>query len=574
MGDDAPRPELKNEMIVASRLSDPDNLLTDNPRLFMELSDKIAGCITQMIRQPQNGGNPFMFIYCSPKPHVLASKKEGGMNIETAATDGHKYYWNPDFLAIQSSEGCMQIMYHETYHDCFQHCSGQRFAGMDKAIVGIAVDFVVNSSVENMYTKVEKLIEERKLPPPAKPLPKFKWQIKHTEKDFLEPISLKQYLDWIDGKIKDLPKKVLFSDPETCLEMSPENIYDKIRFHIANSPRRCKECSSLSMDPDTGLSTIPLPWGDDCCQSCGAPPGDGTGGFGSLDSHMENQKNRDEIVADMMRAAEGANAISASGRGFVPSEIEEMLGLLQNPELSPRDMIRMAMASRVRDAGFNNDWSRFRRRPEYIYIKVDGKFVPKYRIFRPKKYDYTPKWVAMIDTSGSMGDDDIANGCKEVQVVASLGEGWIVPCDATPHWDAAVKITNKTDVKRTRIVGRGGTVFDDFFRDLPKQKFWSGNMDLIIIITDGDCGQVPVNLVPAGCDVLWIVTNKREFHPNFGRVVQLNPVRHLSGISTKDPPYLDEVWGICCFYIREVATTLRYFNHEDCHLAQERIRLF
>ena len=129
-----------------------------------------------------------------------------------------------------------------------------------------------------------------------------------------------------------------------------------------------------------------------------------------------------------------------------------------------------------------------------------------------------------MDTSGSMSDDDIANGVKELQLVADTAEGWIVPCDAVPYWDKATRVNSKTALQRTQVVGRGGTVFTEFFRDLPKQKF-GDKIDLVIILTDGDCGEVPVNLMPRGADCLWIVTNKREFKPNFGRVAQLHPSR-------------------------------------------------
>jgi predicted metal-dependent peptidase len=185
----------------------------------------------------------------------------------------------------------------------------------------------------------------------------------------------------------------------------------------------------------------------------------------------------------------------------------------------------MAIAQKKADAGNINDWKRFRRRPSYIYGKgANGKLVPKHQLYTPKKHDFLPRWVCLMDTSGSMGDDDIANGVKELQLVADVAEGWIVPCDAQPYWDKATKVNSKTALQRTQVVGRGGTVFEEFFRDLPKQKF-AGQFDLVIIITDGDCDQVPVNLMPKGADCLWIVTNKREFRPNFGRVAQLNPSR-------------------------------------------------
>lgn len=227
-------------------------------------------------------------------------------------------------------------------------------------------------------------------------------------------------------------------------------------------------------------------------------------------------------MGDMMRAADQTRAM---GRGSVPTSIEEALGRLQKPELTPRDIIKMAIAQKKADAGNVNDWKRFRRRPSYIYSKnADGKMVPMHRLYTPKKHDFLPRWVCLLDTSGSMSDDDIANGVKELQLVADIAEGWVVPCDAQPYWERATRVTSKTGLERTQVVGRGGTVFDEFFRDLPKQKF-ADRFDLVIIITDGDCGTVPINLMPKGADCLWIVTNKREFRPNFGRVVQLRPTR-------------------------------------------------
>jgi predicted metal-dependent peptidase len=126
-----------------------------------------------------------------------------------------------------------------------------------------------------------------------------------------------------------------------------------------------------------------------------------------------------------------------------------------------------------------------------------------------------------------MSDEDIANGCKELQAVAAIqdSEGWIVPMDAKAYWDSKVRISTTSDVKRTKIVGRGGTVFNDFFENLAKEI--GNDLDVVVIITDGDCGahEMPANLRPP-CDVLWIITNKREFKPAFGRVIQLNQVRH------------------------------------------------
>jgi hypothetical protein len=58
--------------------------------------------------------------------------------------------------------------------------------------------------------------------------------------------------------------------------------------------------------------------------------------------------------------------------------------------------------------------------------------------------------------------------------------------------------------------------------DLPKKL--GADFDLVVIISDGDCGHIPANLRPM-CDVLWIITNDRPFKPSFGRVCQLKPVK-------------------------------------------------
>ena len=498
-----------------TRLSDPDNVAS-SPRQLKDCQDKINACLTRLFRQPASGGNPFLFALSGPKPHQLV-RKLGSQEINTAATNGKVFYWNPDFLESLSPEEVSTVMSHESYHVLFFHCTPERSGGLDPHDWNIAVDYVVNATIE---TEHEKSGRNQKFP-------------KVWTGPLGTPIQLAHFIEWIDGKRDKLPEPGCFADI-TVYGRSPESIYEQIRKAKANSPRKCRatnglnaqggghqHCGSMTIDPKTGQSTIPQPWEPDACPNCGAKPGQG-GGPGSLDSHLPPGQTKDETLGDMMRAAD---QVRAMGRGEVPAGIEEALGRLKKPELTAGDIIKMAIAQKRADAGNINDWKRFRRRPSYIYQKdASGKYVPQHRLYTPKKHDFCPRWVCLMDTSGSMSDDDITNGVKELQLVADIAEGWIVPCDAKPYWDKAVKVTNKTSLARTQVVGRGGTVFDEFFRDLPKQKF-GDKIDLVIILTDGDCGQVPVKLMPAGADCLWIITNKRDFKPNFGRVAQLRPSR-------------------------------------------------
>lgn len=476
-----------------TRLRDP-NEVAKSPRQYQELCDKISSCMTRMFQFPKNGGNPFLFALSGPKPHYLV-RNLGGQEINTAATDGKNFYWNPEFLEALEIPQVQTVMSHEAYHVLFFHTSSSRAAGKNARTWNIAVDYIVNGVIDHDHEKSGRASA-----------------FKLWGGVLGAPISLQDYLAWIAGTLKgDLPQPGMFVDP-TLYGRSPESIYgDIIQAELA-SPRRCKEhsggCGAMSLDPKTGLSTIELPWGVDDCQKCGAKPNSGPG---SMDSHMPSDLTKDEVMGEMMRAAEQA---AATGRGTAPSEVEEALSELKKPTLRPSDIIRQAFMRKAQDTGSRNDWKRLRRRQLAMTPQQ----------FLPRKHDHKASFVCLLDTSGSMADTDIANGLKELAVVTNVGaEGLIVPCDAAVYWDQATKITKTTDLKRTKVVGRGGTVFDEFFAEFPKRI--GVKWDIVVIITDGDCGHIPLSLKPRHQELLWVITNKRDFKPSFGRVVQLTPSR-------------------------------------------------
>ncbi len=546
---------------AVTRLTDPKGVAA-SPRQMHELSEKISACITRLFRQPANGGNPFLFALSAPKPHELRD------DIPTAATDGKKYYWNPEWLESLSPDEVATIMAHESYHILFFHCSPERAGGYDREIWNIAVDYSVNATIETDHQQSGRDRKYQLWTGPIGPA-----------------ITLDAYLEWIAGT-RDKAEGC-FADI-TVFGRSPESMYDQIRKAILNSPRRCVgpvadptlagggtagtpkgmmglptpggpapgpmpsaspgtpspgptggstssggggaggtsgmgACGALSRDPKTGKSIHgPGPYPPGHCQDCGQPPNGNKYGPGSVDSHLPSSQTKDETLGDMLRAAEQTRAL---GRGNVPGGIEEALGLLGKPELTARDIIRCALAQKQIDKGNVNDWKRIKRRPEYIYeIDANGKFQPKYRLYMPKKHDFRANVAVMVDTSGSMSDDDIICGVKEIQTICGIADIHMTPNDTQPHWDKTLKVNTSSDFQHFRVAGRGGTDFTQYLAELPKQPWYKG-VDLVVIITDGDCGEYPKSLLPQGADLLWIVTNKREFKASGGRVAQLRPSR-------------------------------------------------
>ena len=185
--------------------------------------------------------------------------------------------------------------------------------------------------------------------------------------------------------------------------------------------------------------------------------------------------------------------------------IEAELKRLQEPRLKWQDIVRHALQTTRQDKGTINDWTRMRRR-----------FV-SYSFYVPKKKDQRVRWLCMLDTSGSMSDEDIVYGVSQLKVLDGRSKGIVGPCDAECSWDHAVEIHGMDDLPKVKPIGRGGTVFFDFFENYKKKI--NQEIDLIIIITDGFL--YDNNMRKPECDCVWVITNDTPFNAPFGRVAPL-----------------------------------------------------
>jgi predicted metal-dependent peptidase len=497
---------------LGARLQDDRGVLKDNPALLRELQEKVSASMTKLAQQPKNGGHPFLFALTAPKPHYTVDKI-GQQVIRTAATDGRKFYWYPGFLKKLDSFEISIVMMHEGYHVLFDHV--RRGIGRQPDVWNWAIDYVVNSTIEEDHEKQGR----------AGTL----WG-----GALGTPLPLQTLLDWLDAKKNaKLPKTgedtgLIFAD-KSLYGRSPETIYDEIMQHLENSPRKCPECGGVSFsdgdDPQKGKGK------GDKSQSKGKDSGDGDpqdgdsdqdgsgcghdhgdedhcGTCGSklqpMDGHIMPDMNREEALQDAMRAADSAKKM----RGTVPSGVEDALGELVKPSLTWQDIVRHAVTRKKMDVGNKNDYKRYRRRPFSFPV-------PQYM---PRKHDHRPKVLAMLDTSGSMSDDDIVYGVSQLQVLGDDMDCLLVCCDAQVYWEDATHAKGVGDLKRTKVVGRGGTVFDDFFRDFPKRV--GKDFDVVICITDGFFGEIPMEYKPP-MDVVFVITNDHEISPSFGRVAPL-----------------------------------------------------
>jgi predicted metal-dependent peptidase len=423
------------------------------------MSLKMDKALLLLSRSRANGGNPFLFAFLGAKPHYLARKIPNFhlKEFRTAATDGKVFFWNPEFIDRLEPADILTVMEHESMHVVLNHV--ERSVGKHPKVWNIAIDFVVNAHMEHDHRLMKRQGSPWKVPV------------------FGPNITLERFLRFLEGKA-GLPKNNgkgggTFTDP-SLYKTSVNEIYNEILKRWNETGDDVKKRLDEQFD-----------------------------GQESMDAHVACEADDDQVQEELIRASRAAEAMES---GSTPGYVKDAIDHLVNPTFSFLDVIRFAIFNKSTQDGVRSNWKRPRRR----YLSIDQ--------FLPTRHDYKPKWLCLLDTSGSMTDEDIMFGVSQLQSLGDETDGIIVPCDAKVHWDAAMEVKNATDLKHTEVKGRGGTTFVDFFKNY-KEKLGS-EFDVIIVITDGLIPKTPSSLAPE-CDCIWAITRKKEFKPPFGRVASL-----------------------------------------------------
>lgn len=473
--------------MITSKLIDKKNLA---PELLDELDKKLSSAKANLALNPAGfkGGMPFVYAFAATKEHHLDdcfpsivdkdTKEETKQG--TAATDGKVYKWFPAFLKKLTVFETIIVIAHETYHIVMQHCNPNRCFGKDLHIWNLAIDYVVNGAIEH------DLIQNNHVQKEAAKKSGTDKSVEHPiwTGNFGKPTTLKQLLEQIDqmgddkknGVKRKQPKDIeptVFAD-YSLYGRSAESIYEE----IMNALRK----NGLGGDLD------------DVLRAMGLDPS-------TLDQHEKIEISRGKLLEEIMSAATSARKMA----GNLPGAIADELAKLEEPKLKWQDLVKHAFQKIRQDNGRYNDWSRFRRRG----LALD--------LWHPRKKDETVRWLCMLDTSGSMSNEDIAYGISQLKCLDHRSRGIVVPCDAQPYWKDAVDINCAGDLIKVRPVGRSGTIFDEFFRDY--RTHIKGQIDLIICITDGYVSLDPQYKPPV--DTVFVITNEHLPQLPFGRIAPL-----------------------------------------------------
>lgn len=185
----------------------------------------------------------------------------------------------------------------------------------------------------------------------------------------------------------------------------------------------------------------------------------------------------------------------ALGQGRLPGGVLAGVGEGKSGVDWRNELRRLVGQARAREATFS--WPS-RRQPHLVGI------VPGWRE-RPGR----PRLMAVIDTSGSVTDELIADISAELNAMLSIAEITVVECDAVIHRTYLLEGTIK------EVVGRGGTNLQPPFEPGFLRKH---TPDAIVYFTDGD-GPAPKRAPPK--PVLWCLVPGGRRPSSWGRVVQM-----------------------------------------------------
>lgn len=388
--------------------------------------------------------------------------------LETAATDGMRIWFGPDFLESLSDEELDFVMMHEILHVVLQHCLRQ--GDRDQLLFNIACDIVVNSN------------------------------ILRSNKMDLNSITLRRYGESMH----------IAPNGREGFEYTAEETYEMLLKKGGGSFQGGKNGNGGGMSESGKGSSRGSSTGNGGTMPANHAVGSGHGG--RFDDHSRWGTNGDEALAELWvkRFREACEAVTvrdpSNQRGLLPAFAERLLKELQKPQTDWRTILNDFVQEEVTDYSFSPPDRRF-----------DGDFfLPDFN----EKEDLVEDILFMIDTSGSMSDKMVTAAYSEVKGAIDQFDGklkgWLgffdgVVIDPKPF-------ESEEEFKIIKPVGGGGTSFHAVFEYVAKN-MQEGLPASVIILTDG-YAPFPNEDASLGIPVLWLLNNDKVTPP-WGKIARI-----------------------------------------------------
>ena len=300
----------------------------------------------------------------------------------------------------------------------------------------------------------------------------------------------------INPMIKDegftLPKNHLYD--EKFRGLAAEQIYELIR---QQENQASGNKSSNGKGGKGKQKSQPSQGDSDGDGNSGSQEGQGEGDQNSssdetLDDHSMWGSSEDEFDEDEWREAVAQAAITAKQQGKLPGHLESLVEDLLHPKLDWRSLLRDQVQSSIK--------SNYRMMPPNKKHAWRG-------IYLPSLDGMKVVGAFIIDTSGSMSDDEIRDGLSEVRGICEAFDDFelhIIQCDAQVQEHVVITPFDGEIPKKAK--GRGGTDFRPPFKFIEDNNI-DADINFAVYMTDG-YGTFPE--VPPEYTTVWLVTTEAK----------------------------------------------------------------
>ena len=451
-------------------------------------------------------------------------------NCETAATDGRRIFFAPEFLDELNDSELDFIMMHEVMHIVLQHCfrAGER----DHERYNIACDIVVNSNILLSCGEKVSAIYIKKYGTSMHLAPDGREGYEYTAEEVYEmllPTSVKKNKTKLqeecksisaesvgggstksemEGQGRDKSASVKTEENESTRSDGKEQENAK-SISVRNGER--ESTRSRGKEQEKGKSTPDRTGKNESKRGGrGEQKRDKSASANTMwDDHTrwgteEEDMLRDVWIKRLENACENISIEDPSNqRGVLPQSVVRLLKQLKQPQIDWRTILNDFIQEEIVDYSFSPPDRRF----------SDSCFIlPDFNDKDEKVYDI----LFMIDTSGSMSDEMITAAYSEIkgavdQFNGAL-EGWVGFFDEPKPFDG------EAGLEIIKPVGGGGTDFEIIFDYI--HKYMSNRLpSSIIILTDG-LAPFPPEYISMGIPVLWVVNNDK-INPPWGKVARI-----------------------------------------------------
>lgn len=429
-------------------------------------------------------------------------------SLSTAATDGERLYWNPDFLDSLSDSEVDFVMMHEILHAVLLHCS--RGAEYDPYLFNVAADIVVNSNILKSKNMDLAAITLKKWGESMHKTPKrdegylyTAEEVYHMLLDEEKKCARQQSKAGNGGGDRGKNGGASAEGGEEQKNGNGKGQGNSAQNEKGNSAQSGKNASKSAGRPQGGESGSASSLGTEGGKSRGGALGAG------WDDHSRWKAEDGELEDAWLSRMEGAIAVLEASQncGSLPGFAERILKERRHPTVHWRELLDRFVKEEVTDYTFSP--------PDRRY---DGDFfLPD---FNDRDED-VGRILFMVDTSGSISDRMLTDAYGEILgAVEEFGgklEGYLGFFDAKVY--PPVPFTDQKELLKIRPKGGGGTSFTvifDYLKGLPPEE----KPKSLVILTDG-YAPYPEERAAEGIPVLWLMST--AVTPPFGKVARMDP---------------------------------------------------